>query len=572
MVRPDFSRPLAWIVTIVAAATLLYAAPPATAQAPPSKLPGAAEPGRQTPPSPQLPAGPVKLKWTIDLPAGGKVPKALADETLTLKDIVFDGLTVYRREDLLGLFQNYLGKTITFAEFYGIAGAIQTRYHRDGYLLSFAYVPPQTVENDVYTIAVVEGFVDKVVVEGVGESLKRRLTALMAPISRSRPLKTDVLERYLLLGNDLAGIAMTGVLQPSKQVRGASELVVKATHDPFDASVALNNRGSEFAGPGQATVRAGVNSLLGQGERIGVNATVTQETRELRSAGLEYGQPIGTEGMRLKATAALTRSRPGFTLQTFGVITTSANASIDLSYPLIRTRARSLTLSGGLSLLNTNVHLLGENFRRDKIRSARAGLSYSHSGFLGGNSGATLSAVQGLPLLDHSDPDEQTMSRADAEPAFTKLTLGVVHTQPLPAGFDLNLNASGQYSLSALAASEEFAVGGAAYGRAYNGGEITGEHGAALALELGYEIPYRDTYIRRAKPYIFYDVGKTWDKATPSATGINQSLASGGVGIRVNLPKGATFDLEYARPLTRKPSNQSTDRYGRLFVFLGFKF
>lgn len=118
----------------VLAACLLAAA--AAAQTVPNALPGAAEPGRKVPVAPTPP--PLKLRWTLELPAGPAPLEALADETLTLNEVRLDGVTVYALADLRDLFEPYLGKEITLRAFYGIAAAIQARYQADGYLLSFA--------------------------------------------------------------------------------------------------------------------------------------------------------------------------------------------------------------------------------------------------------------------------------------------------------------------------------------------------------------------------------------------------------------------------------------------------
>ncbi len=203
----------------------LFAAGPAAAQI--TKLPGAAEPGRPEPKPPSLPSAPLELRWIIELPPGPEPPKELRDKTLDLTDLVLEGVTAYEREDLLDLFQHHLGSTITFAQFYAISRAIQSRYRKDGYILSFSYVPPQTVESGIFKIAVVEGFIDRVVVEDAEGTLKRTLEQSLAPLTRSRPLRSNDLERYLLLANDLAGVKLTSVLQPSKTTRGATELIVK---------------------------------------------------------------------------------------------------------------------------------------------------------------------------------------------------------------------------------------------------------------------------------------------------------------------------------------------------------
>lgn len=536
------------------------------------QLPGAAEPGLKPPARLELPTAPVELEWSVQLPPGAEPPKSLKAEKLTLTDIKLVGVTVYRREQLADLFRPHLGKEITFDQFYGISRAIQARYRKDGYILSFSYVPPQTVDGGVFTIAVVEGFVERVEVSDIDGPLKRTLEQHLAPISLSRPLNVRVLERYLLLANDLAGLKVVGVLRPSRKTRGATVLVAKVRRKPFSGGATLDNRSSEFTGPWSATANVTANSAFGAGERLNLNVTQTSRISEKSSAAASYQQPIGSDGLRFELAANYSRSEPGFTLAEFEVETTSYEFSADLSYPVIRSRAQSLSVSGGMVYRNAAVDLLDAPFNRDRLRLLRAKLNYSKSGFLGGSSRVVLSATQALAILNASDPAEETTSRADAHPYFTKANLDIVHQLALYRGLGLRLSVTGQYARAPTPASEEFSLGGDGFGRAYNSGELTGEDGIGAAAELSYNIQSKIDYVDYIQPYGFYDFGKTWDKSSNASQGLKQSLSSVGIGLRMGFLKGLTARLEYNYPLTREPSNLGGEKHGRLFFFTGWSY
>ncbi len=562
---PNLSDAMKLVAVTGALAVFLGAARPAAAQ----QIPSTVEPGRPEAPAPPLPKKPVQLDWTVILPGGADVPPGLAAEKIDFADLRLTGVTVYEREDLLDLFAQYQGQVITFGELYGIARAIQARYQGDGYLLSFTYVPPQRVKDGIYTIAVVEGFVDRIIVEDVDGRLKRTIERQMAPITEDRPLRIEVLERYMLLTNDLSGVTASGILQPAEGTPGAADLVVKVTRVPVDAGLAFDNRGSKFGGPWRTAADVGVNSILGLGERLFADASTTPfEPKELKSAGLGFLQPLGDEGIRVRVHAGYTKSTPGFTLRAADVETTGINADLDVSYPLIRSRTRNLTLSAGLSLRNTTVDMLGvNNFNRDRLRTFRAAATFSESGFLNGATGGRVQFTQGLPVLDATDSDDDDMSRADAVRAFSKVDISLVRAQPLFAGLTLTASLIGQYSFDPLAASEEFAAGGPRFGRAYDLAEVTGEHGLAGALELSYALYPETPYIEAISPYVFYDIGKTWDEKTDDSAGLGESLASTGLGVEVSLIHGIDLSLEYARPLTRTPLSDP-GAAGRVFFSL----
>jgi hemolysin activation/secretion protein len=551
----------------------------ALAQTVPDPLPGAVEPGRQDQRPPLLEEGPaIDIERMLRLPPGAVPPPGAAEQIVKITDIRLDGVTAYRPEELRPLFEPLLNKEITVRELYGIAGAVQARYQEDGYILSFALVPPQTVEDGVFTITVVEGYIDSVVVEGIEGRLAETVQRTLDPITRSRPLHSDDLERYLLLTNDLAGVRATGLLRPSKDIQGASELVVKPVHDPVDGSLLLDNRGSKYAGPLQGGAEVVLNSLLGLGESLAVRVTTTKPTSELKSLAINFNQPIGSEGLRLELDVNYAVTEPGFTLDQFDVETESLRAELRARYPLIRTRAETLYLDVGIGVVESDVDVLDDDFSRDRLREALAGLTYLRSNVLGGRSGVSIRLVQGIPFLGASDPDNDDTSRDDMAPDFTKFTLDAAHLQPLFNGFGLTVAVRGQIALQPLPAAEEFALGGARFGRAYDPGEITGEHGLALSLELGYDVPLGDylnddiiKLVQKIRPYFYYDVGRVWDDDTSASQGLTQSLSSAGVGLRIALAYGINLTLEYAHPLTRTP-NTEDDKDGRFFAFFGVDF
>lgn len=567
-----------WLAGFVVLACLAVAAGGALAQAVPDRLPGTVEPGRRDERPPPLERPAIDVERMLRLPPGVEPPPGTADQTVTIVDIRLDGVTAYRPEDLRPLFEPLLNKEITVRAFYGIAGAIQARYQEDGYILSFALVPPQTVEDGVFTIAVVEGYVDKVVVEGIEGRLAKTVQRALDPITRSRPLHLDDLERYLLLTNDLAGIKATGLLRPSKDIRGAAELVVKPVHDPVDGDLLLDNRGSKFAGPLQGSTGIRLNSLLGLGEFFAVRVATTKPTSELKSLAMSYNQPVGSEGLRLELDVNYAETEPGFTLDQFDVETVSLRAELHARYPLIRTREESLYLDAGIGVVEADVDSLGEDFSKDRLREVLGSLTYLRGNVLGGRSGVRIRVVQGIPFFGASDPDSDDTSRADMEPGFTKISLYATHLQPLFDRFGLTVAALGQIALQPLPAAEEFALGGAHFGRAYDPGEITGEHGFAVSAELGYDVPLGgdlsddfSQFIQGVRPYIYYDVGKAWDDDTSASQGLAQSLSSAGGGLRMQFAYGVNLTLEYARPLTRTPDTEG-DKDGRFFAFFGTKF
>ncbi len=207
----------------------------ALAQSTRPDIPPRAEPGQierylQEPAAPQIPRkGP-------DLNGDFRVPPDEGEEmSLVLGSVVVEGSTVYSDEELASLYEDRLGKKIALAEVFGIADAITAKYRNDGYILSRAILPPQTIEDGAVTIRIVEGYIDEVRIEGEVRGDRALLDAYAAKIMRSRPLSVAHLERYLLLIDDLPGISSEAVLNPAEDTPGAADLVILVEEDATDS-------------------------------------------------------------------------------------------------------------------------------------------------------------------------------------------------------------------------------------------------------------------------------------------------------------------------------------------------
>ncbi|MFP6757095.1 MAG: POTRA domain-containing protein [Alphaproteobacteria bacterium] len=83
-----------------------------------------------------------------------------------LSGLIFEGVTVYESSEFLPFYEEYLSQEVSLADIYEIAGKVSNLYLADGFILSFAIVPPQTVRGGIIRIEVIEGYVSEIFVEG----------------------------------------------------------------------------------------------------------------------------------------------------------------------------------------------------------------------------------------------------------------------------------------------------------------------------------------------------------------------------------------------------------------------
>jgi hemolysin activation/secretion protein len=513
----------------------------------PVELPGAVQPGRDRPLPESLPP-PSGYDFSIEAPHRSAIPRAVDEIHFKVTDIRVTGAVTLQAARLRPFYQDLIGKDATLSDVLDRADRIEQEYHRAGYILTRAYVPPQHVSDGIFTIVVVEGYVAAVSVEGGDARTQRRVKTYLRPVLSAKPLDVGTMEQSLLLINDLPGVSATGLLRPSPNTPGASDLVVTVAQARFEGGLAADNRGSHFSGIWTVTGDAAINSLFGDGDQLLATFASTPTSLERYAGQLVYRRPIGTDGMIASVNGVYTHGEPGSTLQAFDIKTNSWAVGARVSYPLIRTRAQTLLIEGGVSVQDAKVSFLGTPLSHDQWRVADFGVSYLRNDFLGGVISGNIDVAQGLPCCGNTPNHSLELSRAGGSTDFTKLT-GELHLlKPLVGHFSFAATAQGQYSFEELIYGEQITFGGLQIGRGYEPGAITGDRGVGVSLELRFDERLNQSWLLWLQPYVFYDAAWTWF-INPSVDLPDQEISSYGGGVRFRLPYNVNGDVEVARTL-----------------------
>jgi len=541
-----------------------------------AQVPSTAESSRATGQiAPQQAPGLSDFKGNISAQGSAAQAPAGADKvTMTLKAIEIEGASVYDEAALSAVYQDKLNTKITLADVYEIAAQLTAKYRNEGYILTQVVIPPQTIDGGKVRMRVVEGFVDKVSVEGGMGVDTAFLQGYAKKINASKPLNSKTLERYILLINDLPGMSARAVLSPSPNVVGASDVTIFVERKPYDAFFQIDNRGSRYLGPLQLNAGGRLNNMLGLYEGISfqfVTAPDGWPDRELDFGSIAWSQPINHEGTRVSVGYSITSTEPGYTLTPFDIEGLARAANIEVMHPFIRSRQQNLYATLRFNYLDTERDdNLGLGKTEDRLRVLRLAGTYQFAdGFLGLNTvNAELS--KGLDILNMKEKDSLNPTRARGEPEFFKATMEISRIQRVTNMVELFGSVQGQKSANKLLASEEFGVGGINYGSAYNNSEITGEDGIAGRVELRLNNPVKAP-VNFSQVYGFYDIGKVWDTDNTIVKDRQRSIASAGLGLRVNVNDNLAGTFEAAMPLTRTVETEG-DKDLRLFGSLTARF
>ncbi len=488
-----------------------------------------------------------------------------------LNGIEIENGTVYGESQLKHLYKDKIGEKVTLGELNGIANSITTYYRNNGYILTRAVVPPQRADKGIVKIRIVEGFVNEVRIEGDAQDSKP-IQAYADKIRASKPLNAAALERYLLLMDDLPGIEARAVLQPSASTPGASDVVVNVTRKRVEGTVNADNRGSRFLGPYQLGGTVAVNNLLTDEDQTQVRILGTPfESNELFYGEVRHEMQLGGEGTKLVLSGNHIRTEPGSSIELLEFQGESNSFTVGANHPILRSRQSNWFVNGDFTVRNVDVNSLGADFYYDRTRVLNLGTAYDFVDSLNSINRLDANIAKGFAMGASSS---QPTSRANGEQSFWKMTGRASRIQPISGPFSAYVAASGQYSLDPLLASEEFAIGGAEFGSAYDPAEITGDSGLAGRFELQYNQAPQG-FIDQYQLYTFYDLGRVWNRSPiPGSESEHVSLSSAGIGARFNIAESVSGSVEAAMPLTKTVSafGVDGDDHPRGFFALQYRF
>ena len=521
------------------------------------------QPGRER--AQPTPVPPSDIDLTIQSPRRTPVPRAAEDLVFYAKDVAIDGVRAYAPDQLRPLIADLIGRKIHLAELLAAAEKIEAQYHEDGFILVRAVVPTQSVGDGMFHIAVIEGFVAALSVDGDDPSTNSRVESLLAPVLASKPLRLPVLEAALLAANEIPGANVTGLLRPSTTEAGASDLIVTARSNPMATSITADNRGGQSTGRWTVGANLAAPSPLGDGGQIVLGASMSPDFNQRHALQAKYVNALADTGATFSVSGLASHGEPAGSVAALKLVSDSYSGGGHLSYPLLLERQQKVTIDGGFTAQSANVMTLGAPFHHDEWRVADAALTWQGTKVLAGMADLSLNFARGLPVLGASPSGGLQLSRGNGQPDFTKVS-GTAHTvQRLEGPLSLSAQLQGQHSYSVLLTGEEISFGGAQIGRGYEPAAVTGDDGLGGGVELRYDVDASDLYATGTQFYGFYDRGAIWMHGHTSGANHVDSL---GIGVRTTLFDQFSAGVELAHTLTPVPASDLGQRTTRvLFNF-----
>lgn len=495
--------------------------------------------------------------------------------------VVDDTAPAALKAALPGLTRPFIGPGRSYDDLVNAAAAATTFLQRElGYYLGLVFLPEQDAAGGVVRLSVLEGRLDELVLAWDDALPVSRdvIEAYLARLTPGQPLLQADVERTALLINDLAGVQVRFEVRPGRSV-GTATLVVRPRATPrLQGRVDLDANGSRFTGRNRLGALVAVASPAGRGDSLVANL-LGATTGGLDFALLNYTLPLGGDGLRFGASVSrvLYRVQPEELAGALDLHGAASTAGLSLQYPLLRSRQANVFAQFGAEEKRTTDFVAGLAQRKTvhALQLSLTGDALDDAGF-GGATAFEASLLKG----QHNERPE-----GDNPAHFVLLRATVQRAQSLvPDRLALAASLRLQYSFDNLLSNEQFQLGGADRLRAYAPGDLTGDTGALLTLELRTRL---DALVpgrvgRELTSFAFFDAGAVRQRKEPTAAQAaapperpfdNNRYASGaGIGLSWERPRDWSARATLAWPLAGRSESDLRPVRPRAYASLSKSF
>jgi hemolysin activation/secretion protein len=516
--------------------------------------------------SPEEPAKLPPIEQLLPPPPASptETPGSIPD-TIFVKRFEIVGSTIFSAEDFAKITKGYTNRNLSFTELQEVRSRITKLYVDGKYLTSAAVLPPQTLEDNVVKIQIIEGTVDEIHVVGprrLNPSYVRSRVGLAA----QKPLNVDrLLEQLRVLQLDPLLTSISADLQAGTKPGSSVLQVTVGEAKTLTITPSLDNARSPSVGTLRRQLEVSQANLLGFGDSLKVGYSNTNGSN---SIDLNYTVPLNPRNGTLRF--AYGRSRSTVIEKPFDVLDiTSRSRYYELTYrqPIVQRPtsefAMGLTFSRQESETELGIDNIGP-FRlspgadeqgRTRISALRFFQDYVH------RSDRQVFAARsqfsfGVDLFDPTQNNDAPDSRFFAWRGQAQWTRLLARDTLLLVRGDLQL------SDRPLVPLEQIGIGGSETVRGYRQDALLTDNGLLFSTELRLPILRTQNGILQLTPFV--DVGTGWNRRGNNPE--TNTLVGTGLGLLWRQGDNFSARLDWGIPLVSINSNhQSLQENGIYF-------
>lgn len=477
---------------------------------------------------------------------GSKLPASMP---FRVQRIEIRGHTLLSIESLHALVADSEGKKLSLPELGQLAQRLTDYYREQGYPLSRAIIPVQTVTAGVVHMVIIEGRYGEVRLNNSSRVNSSVASRLLAPLQTGKIISQRDLDRSLLLLSDINGLTVDATLKPGTLVGSADMDVSTLPLPALSGILVVDNFGNRYTGQNRLNLALNYSNPLHLGDNL--NMSVLSTGSGMAYGRLAYEILVNGQGSRAGIAYSNLSYKLGDALASLQAHGSAQSQSLWLRHPLLRSRNTNINAQlqyDGL-LLQDQIDSSALQTRR-QLQSVTGSLNGDARDVLLGGGLTTWSVGMTAGQVRLGDADAQLSDAASAKTAgrFSKWNISLTRLQNLSANDSLFFSLSGQTARSNLDSSQKYSVGGPTNVRAYAMGTAAGDSAAVLSAELRHQLGWLAR--GRLTATAFFDSAYIVTNANPWVTGNNHTRLSGaGLGLNWAHPQQWYLRSFIAQPL-----------------------
>lgn len=472
-------------------------------------------------------------------------------EKVYIKAVKISESKVFTDFELQNFLDPIIDKKITFEDLQDVIDSINFAYATRGFVTAKAYVPPQTLSNNIIKISLLEGTVGDLSISNnkytSSSFIEKRL-----PVKEGDVLQIVELEKSLVKFNKYnPGIRLNAKLVKGQKLGTTDIKVVAQEKFPFRVMGLMDNAGRHTIGELRGGMMLYSDSLFKQRDKLTIGSYVS---RHSVTPFADYNIPVnkydGRVGFLFSNSYSEIARGP---YKIFDISSRSFNYSLYYTHPLIRKNKFELISYTAANYKQGTTSFFGYEINKDQVTSFETALNARYE-TKRGIWYATQGVYHAFPIFDKNSN-------------YFKYTGNIVRLHDFGHGIVGQFKGMYQYSPDdVMPYIDQFQAGGIATVRGYSEGLLIGRTGYLLSAELMFpilpsDIPIKKAGEKKTLPFLGrYVKGITFvDHAGiypykgygPGVRSYNKNdyMVSTGLGLRVTLPADASARLYWGYPL-----------------------
>ena len=476
--------------------------------------------------------------------------------------------TEFDTATLLALVADAQGTELTLVQLGELAARITRFYRENGFPLSRAIIPAQTITGGLVRIEVIEAKYGNIELINSSQSRDTLLQATLDSLQSGQNVGQISLDHALLLLSDIPGVKVHATLKPGTAV-GTTDMEVLTTPGPrVTGNIGADNYGSLFTGKPRVSGTISILDPLNLKLSDVINLSALTSGGGLSYGRLAYEAVVNGLGTRVGGSYSALRYRLGESVAFLNATGTAQVATLLAKQPLIR--SRQVNLYGQIQYdqlqLNDRVEISETETNRHLNTWTLSLMGDARDGVLsGGVSTGNLSWSAGRVNFNNRSAQLADAASAGTQGGFSKWNINLARLQSLGASTSLYVAYAGQWANHNLDSSQKMSVGGPYTVRAYDLGAISGDSGQLFSVELRQELG--QTALGQWQGLAFVDRASMTINKNPWVEGTNTATLSGaGLGISLNGVNQWSAKAYVAKPIGSSPTLLSTKNKTRLWL------